>query len=99
MKRRAVSNPDDLDESYTDGATVQIVRRSAAPCAREDGETDRLPGTYLSADHLVTFEDFDEPGDIWARWAQAQAMVAGLSAAAAIVDQNLPAAHSAGLGG
>ena len=77
----------ELDEYNPDGLTVQIVRGTAAPGTRPDGDANRLPGTYASADHLVTFDDFDDPDEVRARWIQARVMVTGLNDAATEADQ------------
>lgn len=72
-------NPDDE-------VSISIRRGSALPVFRDDDEP-RLPGTCKSGDvielwnHLYV-EDGDPSTDAPARWAQAQAMAAGLNAAA-----------------
>jgi hypothetical protein len=72
-----------VDDEEDDPKDVQIVivRRSAAPV--DHYGTDRLPGSYASPDHLVRFDDFEDWVEVRTRWVQAQAMVAGLNAAAA----------------
>jgi hypothetical protein len=70
-----------------DEVTITIRRGSALP--DEDGE---LPGTYRSGDIIELWdglyvEDGDPSTDAPARWAQAQAMAAGLNAAAEAVGR------------
>lgn len=74
-------------ESDCREVTVSIVRGAAAPIGG-DGGWNRLPGTYRSGDVAHT-EDIeldhgdDDSVSLETRWAQAQAMAAGLNNAMA----------------
>jgi hypothetical protein len=70
----------DIVDYEPDELKVSIVRGSAVPI-EVDGEA-RLPGSWLSADRIAEFDDFEEPEEVEARWVQAQAMAAGLNTAA-----------------
>lgn len=64
------------------------VRRGTAAALRPAGDRPRLPGTYLSGDMAyqledVWLDDVDETVGLAVRFAQAQAMAAGLNAAQA----------------
>lgn len=76
---------DDVDADLVSDVAIYIVRRTAAPAT--DGDGQRMPGSYNSEDLLISLEDFDTGGDelevLRERWAQAQAMAAGLNAAEA----------------
>lgn len=76
---------DEFDEWQVDPDDVKvvIVRGTAVPTDRHDTGELRLPGSWRSDDRLVEFDDFEEPEEVEARWAQAQAMAAGLNAAGA----------------
>lgn len=80
---------DDLRENHQDedGFSVVIVRATAMPNDRS-GCRDRLPGSYTSADKALEIEDLflddeaDDSESVEVQWARAQAMCAGLNAAA-----------------
>ncbi|MEV2239465.1 hypothetical protein [Micromonospora sp. NPDC049891] len=66
---------------------IGVARGTAAPTERDGGL--RLPGTYQSGDQVFEFETYidgegDESQSAAVRFAQAQAMAAGLNAAAAV---------------
>lgn len=72
---------DDYDGNGLDPEDVQIliVRGTALP-----DDTGRLPTSYRAVDMLIDFDMYgcDSNDEVEARWAQAQAMAAGLQQAA-----------------
>lgn len=70
----------DNDGAEPEDLRIQVVRRSALPA--EDVGDLRMPGTWASPDRIVEWDDFDDWDEVKARWVQAQAMAAGLNAAA-----------------
>lgn len=62
-----------------EGYDVTITIRRATALPDDEG---RLPGSYRSADLIEIYDDYlEEDGGTEARWAQAQAMTAGLNTA------------------
>jgi hypothetical protein len=72
----------DIDDIDLGEARIVIVRRTASPPGPDADMEQRLPGAHNSEDKLVEWDDFDHLDDVRARWAQAQAMAAGLNNAA-----------------
>lgn len=76
------------DHADADEVSISIRRGTALPVADADvdqGDDDdmdntRLPGSYKADDLIEIFDDYVEEGAEM-RWAQAQAMAAGLNAA------------------
>jgi hypothetical protein len=72
---------EDPDEDPTD-CQIVIVRRTAAPTAPDADYMSRLPGAINPEDRAYEQRDFDDMDDIEFCWARAEAMAAGLNAAA-----------------
>ena len=70
----------DYSEEDLDDLCISIVRRSAAPTSTTDGYRS-MPGSYVTADQISEWEDFEEYDEVETRWVQAVAMVDGLNAA------------------
>lgn len=79
----------DRDDAEPGDVRIQIVRATATPTDRDNDGLLRLARTHRPTDLLVEWdgEDFASLDEIRALWAQAQAMVAGLNAAAAEVSR------------
>lgn len=71
--------PDASELSENEAADICIVRRSAVPVENEDGALD-WPRAFSGDDMIELFEEL-EYAEAQIRWAQAQAMAAGLNAA------------------
>lgn len=70
-------HPSELDE-----VSISIVRRSATPTGPDSDGDRKLPGTYNGGDLLIEWAGFEDHDEVEARLVQAEAMVAGLNAAA-----------------
>ncbi|GAA0720171.1 hypothetical protein Drose_06460 [Dactylosporangium roseum] len=80
-----VEQIDELREWHEDdlGETrISIVRRSAVPTGPDADGNRYLPVRHNGEDLLIEWGDFEEYDEVEARWVQAEAMVAGLNAAA-----------------
>jgi hypothetical protein len=69
----------DLSEAYDGDVDICIVRSSAIPVTAED-DVWEWPKRF-SGDDMIELWDDIEPDEAERRWAQAQAMAAGLNAA------------------
>lgn len=73
-----IQEEDELDSD--DLPQVVIVRRSATPAGPDADGDRRLPGTYNAEDRAAEWDGFGNGAELLARWAQAEAMAAGLNA-------------------
>lgn len=84
---------EELGEDHDDEMTIAVVRGTALPVEQDpgDGSVLRMPGSYSTGDMVFELDDvwLVDPDDnsvgAAARYAQAQAMAAGLNAASEAV--------------
>jgi hypothetical protein len=81
-----VSEPSDFDRKHALAPVIRIVRGSAIPV---DGH---LPASFDPGDVILHWAEFGATGDIAVRLRQAQAMAAGLNAAADLMTGPMPGA-------